>query len=263
MQPKNIANNRKKSRASYERLWKRNEGRVKAKRQFDWSYQQLRIHLAIFRLLHSSDMKLHTILEIGCGSGDLLKRISREIKGKMIIGFDYSKTAIMKAKSVNRLRENVILIVGDATKLPFRSDAFDLVITSEVLEHLAGLDKKRCIYEANRVLKTKGLFILSTPNPRSITLFLSNLLLKITHPFASVHPFKKNFSNQPIEEWIHDIHTLLSPFFGTVEIRGAVYNIPFSHLFPFCLPKILSEYIEDRNLIQKLGLYNIIKAKSA
>jgi len=212
-------------------------------------------------------MKPNIILEIGCGSGAFLKRIGREIKGKMIIGLDFSKTAIMKAKSVNRLRENVILIVGDATKLPFRSNAFDLLIASEVLEHLAGLDKKRCIYEANRVLKTKGLFILSTPNPRSITLFLSNLLLKITHPFASIHPFKKNFSNQPIEEWIHDIHTLLSPFFDTEEIACmhacAVYTIPFSHLFPFCIPKILSEYIEDRNLIQKLGLYYIVEAKSA
>jgi len=253
---------RARARASYERLWKKEEGEVKAKRQLDWSYQQSRIHLAIFRLLYSSDVKPHTILEIGCGSGDLLKRISGEIKGKMIIGLDFSKTAIMKAKSVNRLRENVILMVGDATKLPFRLNAFDLLIASEVLEHLAGLDKKRCIYEVNRVLKTKGLFILSAPNPRSITLFLSNLLLKITHPFASVHPFKKNFSNQPIEEWIHDIHTLLSPFFDMEEIRGAVYTIPFSSAFPFCVPEKLSEYVEARKIIPKLGLYQIVKARS-
>ena len=261
MQPK-MANYRKKSRASYERLWKRKE-RKKAKRQLDWSYQQFRIHLAIFRLLRSSDMKHNIILEIGCGSGTFLKRISRETKGKMIIGLDFSKTAIMNAKSVNHLRKNVILIIADATKLPFESNAFDLLIASEVIEHLAGLDKKRCLYEVDRVLKTKGLLILSTPNPKSITLFLGNLFSKITHPLTHIHPFKKNFSNQPIEEWIHDIHTLLSPFFDIEEIRGAVYTIPFSHFFPFCIPKILSEYIEDRNLIQKLGLYYIVKVKSA
>lgn len=49
----------------------------------------------------------------------------------------------------------------DACALPFRGDAFDTVLCTEVLEHVA--DPQKCVNELARVLKTGGHVILSAP----------------------------------------------------------------------------------------------------
>ena len=52
--------------------------------------------------------------------------------------------------------------MADATKLPFDAHRFDVVILSEVLEHV--IDQKRCVQEIYRVLKPNGYLMLTTPN---------------------------------------------------------------------------------------------------
>jgi len=52
-------------------------------------------------------------------------------------------------------------ILGVGESLPFKDDAFDCVICSEVLEHVN--DKEKTLSECHRVLKPYGLFCLSTP----------------------------------------------------------------------------------------------------
>jgi len=51
-------------------------------------------------------------------------------------------------------------VVGDAHKLPFEDNMFDVILCTEVLEHLH--DPKIAIAEMNRVLKDKGKLILTT-----------------------------------------------------------------------------------------------------
>jgi len=112
------------------------------------------------------------ILELGCGSGDrtqLFYDVSR------VIGVD-----IMGQVSVERKRK-FCFFVADATKLPFRNESFDAVVSFDVIEHIS--DDKKFVAEAFRVCKGRGIIILGTPNRLRLSNRLRNLLgKKIVYP---------------------------------------------------------------------------------
>jgi SAM-dependent methyltransferase len=62
---------------------------------------------------------------------------------------------------------NVVFIRGDATSLPFRSEAFDFVHENNVIEHVA--DPAAMVREGLRVTACKGLYACVSPNRFSIT----------------------------------------------------------------------------------------------
>jgi len=53
---------------------------------------------------------------------------------------------------------------ADALFLPFRADAFSIVVFSEVLEHLQRGTESQALREIHRVLRSNGVLILSTPS---------------------------------------------------------------------------------------------------
>ncbi len=59
----------------------------------------------------------------------------------------------------NKKRDDVH-VIGDAHCLPFRSESFDIVLCTEVLEHV--VDPTRVIGEIKRVLRTSGKLLMST-----------------------------------------------------------------------------------------------------
>jgi SAM-dependent methyltransferase len=118
-----------------------------------------------------SDIK---ILEIGCGAGNNCWFAARE--GFDVTGIDGSSSAINFAKerfAAEGLAGN--FIVGDFTQLPFEDNQFDIVFDrgSIVCCNLEG--GKKAISEANRVLKTGGLFFFN-PYSQQHTSFASGVL---------------------------------------------------------------------------------------
>jgi ubiquinone/menaquinone biosynthesis C-methylase UbiE len=79
-------------------------------------------------------------LEVGCGSSPYVNYFPNRI------GLDIRKTT-----NVN--------IVGDAHFLPFKDENFDVILCTEVLEHLK--DPKKAINEMKRILKSGGKLILT------------------------------------------------------------------------------------------------------
>jgi SAM-dependent methyltransferase len=64
---------------------------------------------------------------------------------------------------LNRTRSNIDqLILADMTRSELPDDAYDLVVSVEVLEHVE--DDERFVSEVSRVLKPGGTFIMTTPN---------------------------------------------------------------------------------------------------
>lgn len=80
-------------------------------------------------------------LDVGCGNGDSKYLI--ESKGYKWVGLDIRPT-------------NNLSVTGDAHKLPFKNQSFDLVISTAVIEHLHS--PMIALNEANRILKTGGIF---------------------------------------------------------------------------------------------------------
>ena len=67
------------------------------------------------------------------------------------------------------------LLCASATNLPFASDSLDSVLFLELIEHMDEEQQNRSLKEIHRVLKSKGLVAVTTPNRpvyRLITKFL-------------------------------------------------------------------------------------------
>ena len=81
------------------------------------------------------NLKFKTFLDVGCAEGYYTKLVatSQNSAESDLIGLDVSKNYIAKAK---KGVPNASWVIGDVNKLPFRRGSVDLVLCSEVLEHI-------------------------------------------------------------------------------------------------------------------------------
>jgi ubiquinone/menaquinone biosynthesis C-methylase UbiE len=100
------------------------------------------------------------VLEVGCGAGHVLERFA----GNARTGIDLS--AGMLARIRRRLGRKVELTRGTADRLPFADGAFDIVVCTEVLEHVP--DPAAVVAELCRVAGPDGRVVISIPNEANI-----------------------------------------------------------------------------------------------
>jgi len=103
------------------------------------------------------DIKIESVLDVGCGEGFTLNKLSENKIGKRLEGVDFLETAIELGRKIH---PNLILSQGDIYKLKYQDNSFDLVIATEVLEHLE--DPRKGLGELKRV--SKKYLLLSVPN---------------------------------------------------------------------------------------------------
>jgi len=87
------------------------------------------------------------ILDVGCGKGFLLYGFMTAVKGIEVRGIDISEYAISNAKE----EVKPYLEVGDAKKLPYADNSFDLVVSINTLHNLYVYDLFSAIKEIERV----------------------------------------------------------------------------------------------------------------
>jgi len=119
---------------------------------FGGSY--LRLHF-----LASRCKKKEKVLNIGIGGG-LFEKIALH-KGLDIYSLDPSENAIEELTHIIGIEK---ARVGFSNKIPFLDNFFDVVIMSEVLEHLEGDVLKETFHEVYRVLRKGGRFMGTVPN---------------------------------------------------------------------------------------------------
>jgi ubiquinone/menaquinone biosynthesis C-methylase UbiE len=102
-------------------------------------------------------LRSRTVLDVGCGEGITLKKLEEKKIGKNNEGIDYSSTAIKIGK---KIYPQLKLSKGDIYKLDFKDNSFDLLICTEVLEHLK--DPAKAVEEMKRV--TSKYILISVPN---------------------------------------------------------------------------------------------------
>lgn len=118
------------------------------------------------------------ILDAGCGTGRHACEIFRTL-GADVVGVDLNRddlrTAAFTLGSMEALTGGSWMISqADVTRLPFRDEAFDVVICSEVLEHVP--ENRTAVSELVRVLKRAGVIVVSVPRffPERVCWFLSS-----------------------------------------------------------------------------------------
>jgi 2-polyprenyl-3-methyl-5-hydroxy-6-metoxy-1,4-benzoquinol methylase len=105
----------------------------------------------------TSSRQVDSILDVGCGEGFTLNRLREKGIGKNLEGLEHSKDAIGLGK---KIYPQIKIKQGDIYNLPYEDNAFDLVLCTEVLEHLE--NPETALRELIRV--SKRYLVVSVPN---------------------------------------------------------------------------------------------------
>lgn len=97
------------------------------------------------------------ILDAGCGEGFISNLIFSNIPNVEIVGLEYTNEALKIARTLNK---EITYIQGDIYQMPFQKKAFDIVLCTEVLEHLS--KPEDALKELVRV--TDSFLLLTVPN---------------------------------------------------------------------------------------------------
>lgn len=116
--------------------------------------ETIKNHLKTVKLTNPS------ILEVGCGAGQVLVEITSKIQSSNIYGIDILDEWLIQTKK--KLGDKVKLTNGFAENLPFENNSFDYIVCSEVLEHV--IDPSVVLAELMRVVKKAGLIIVTIPD---------------------------------------------------------------------------------------------------
>jgi ubiquinone/menaquinone biosynthesis C-methylase UbiE len=181
---------------------------------YDWvkdpKYPEKLFHMMrakeVSAIVNNSINNGQSILDVGCGTG----LITRLIHSDNITALDINPWALERAK-INTKDRDVAFVLGDAEAIPFPANTFDIVVCTEMLEHLVRPDLAlRGIY---RILKPGGRFIGSVPSKSVIWKYRK--LITTTSPVQE--PFHNNFT-------IKEFTPLLNAF-KIVEMNYRVFGL--------------------------------------
>jgi len=98
------------------------------------------------------------VLDLGCGAAPGLRYL--HARGVIAVGADVSGAALAAARRV--LPEAHLVRCDVEGGLPFGAGCFDLILLSELVEHVGALDP--LLAECRRLLRAGGALVLTTPN---------------------------------------------------------------------------------------------------
>jgi SAM-dependent methyltransferase len=140
-----------------------------------WSPTGLRRRLAAFAALVPS-LELPgsaRVLDLGCGGGTYVRYLAG--LGHRAIGLDYSLPSLERARAADPGPKGLYL-AGEAYTLPFRTAAFDLVVSIGVLQTLD--EPERALAEMTRVLRPGGALVVEALNRRALVSRVRNLVAR-------------------------------------------------------------------------------------
>ncbi len=140
-----------------------------------------------------------TCLDLGSSVGIITRAVAAQ--GAETIGIDIDWGAL-NLSSKKRTEKLIGLVMGDGGLTPFKSCQFDLVICSQVYEHVPDIDV--LLAEIYRLLKPHGCCFFSGPNKYAIIEehynlpFLSWLPRKIAHMFVRMMRKGDEYYEKPL-----------------------------------------------------------------
>lgn len=115
-----------------------------------------RLHIVFDALLADADLAGRTLLDAGSGGGHFSERASRH--GARVTAVDVGRQVLGQVQK----RCPAVVIEGSILELPFADDSFDVVLSTEVIEHTPA--PTDAIRELCRVLRPGGRLIVTSPN---------------------------------------------------------------------------------------------------
>jgi malonyl-CoA O-methyltransferase len=163
-----------------------------------------------------------TILDVGAGTGILLRSIGGMFPRAFMVGLDFAPGMGRVAMSAMEGKEGVFFIEGDAERLPFKDGSFDLVLSTSVFQWLPSLEK--AFGEVRRVMSSGGTF--------RFALFGGETLRELRNS----HHAALRCTDHLLEDRTHS-------FFTLKQVEEALAGAGFSAYHTECLFE--TEYHED------------------
>jgi ubiquinone/menaquinone biosynthesis C-methylase UbiE len=178
-------------------------------------------------------LKPDMYLDLGCDDGSFTLKVAKVINAQKVYGVDVAGAVLAEAE-----RKGIKTYIADlnTNRLPFADGEFDVVSAFEVIEHLWNTDNM--ISEAYRVLKTKGLFFLTTPNLAS---WVNRLLLLFG--YLPVHygcSLKHDLERRPLQSASGPCKHMRLYTFKTLKKHLEVYGFRVVHSTSYSMAYITS-----------------------
>lgn len=205
----------------------KNSNNLKVRINLHELYSQNKIDWFTWIFSHIKFSKINSLLEIGCGNGQLWLNNHIELRNRQIFLSDSSYGMIEDIKK--HLSDDFSFMVFDCENIPFKKDFFDCVIANHVLFYLKDLQKG--LKEISRVLKTDGYFYCSTYSKNHM-----KEIGELVHEFdPSIYLSKTNLSEQFGKE---NGEQLLKSYFKDIqcfEYNDTLVVTNASHLVDYVL----------------------------
>src|SRR5687768_3190127 len=105
---------------------------------------------------HLGDAK--TVLDVGCGAGEFMLKVNADKKYE-VVGVELFKPSVKKAKQTGVYKS---VILSDLRKLKFKEKSFEVVLASQVIEHISKKDGIKMMAAIEKIAKKR--VIIYTPN---------------------------------------------------------------------------------------------------
>ena len=124
---------------------------------------------SLLRELEEKDLREFSVVDVGCGSGELLRMIaefaSRSKRKASLTGIDLNAISSATTQSESREFPEIDSVQADAFHLPFADGAFDYAISSLFFHHLTDEQIPVVLREMSRVAR-RGLFVIDLHRDR-------------------------------------------------------------------------------------------------
>jgi 2-polyprenyl-3-methyl-5-hydroxy-6-metoxy-1,4-benzoquinol methylase len=217
------------------------------------------------------------VLDVGCGQGVMCNLSAR--KNASVVGIDMSFSSLRASKQGARelgVTDNVHFVQADAENLPFRSSAFDTVLSIGVLHHTPNIQNG--INEIQRIIQVNGQIIIMlyrrgnpkwwmTKSIRTVSKVIKSVSRKTRMTKGNAVAPKGTALQELLDVPImnaysnHESARLFSSF-RTITISN--YQPGFARLVDFqSWLKIFTPFLKwiDIHTKNQWGFYQVIKAK--
>jgi len=153
------------------------------------------------------------LLDLGSGTGAAIQLVKEK--------FDVQTYAVDYTESLMSLTEQKVDVVDlNHSKLPYKDNFFDAVLFTEVIEHLE--NHRGILKEINRVVKSGGVLVISTPNILNLKSRIRFLTYGFYNLFGPLHVGESDLHStgghiNPIS-YFYLVHSLLDAGFSEVEL---------------------------------------------
>jgi ubiquinone/menaquinone biosynthesis C-methylase UbiE len=194
------------------------------------------------------------VLEVACGRGGFLRELA--LAGACVTGCDFSFAALGVART--RLGAagvpcSATLTQGDAQRLPFADDSFDLVVSCETIEHLP--EARTAMKEMHRVTRPGGRLLLTTPNYANFMGVYAIYSRLWHHPAIKDQPFDRR-------QWFPQIRQCVrGAGWRILRTDGTVHQFPFFRGRSPMRLEALESCKAVRKLLSPLALHYFVMAQ--